>query len=175
MARENTMFFENDHKSCTVIDLYLNHRTFFGYEDSYNYYDIDVDKILLLKKGNIEYFIRYYDVNKKKIVPLQLKINNFFLGELYMFTSDITLVPIYSDDNELFRKCIEICDKINELIGINDPNDFVEIDDDKDEFIMLEAEKNTSAIRDKYRNDLVFVFTSVFNNFPQTSLAQYRY
>ena len=31
--------------------------------------------------------------------------------------------------------------------------------------------KNTSAIRDKYRNDLVFVFTSVFNNFPQTSLV----
>ena len=31
--------------------------------------------------------------------------------------------------------------------------------------------KNTSAIRDKYRNDLVFVFTSVFNNFPQTSIV----
>ena len=92
-----------------------------------------------------------------------------------MFTGDITLIPIYSDDNELFRKCIEICDKINELIGINDPNDFVETDDDKDEFIMLEVEKNTSAIRDKYRNDLVFVFTSVFNNLPQTSSVQYRY
>ena len=43
--------------------------------------------------------------------------------------------------------------------------------DDEDESIMLEAEKNTSTIRDKYRNDLVFVFTSVFNNFPQTSLV----
>ena len=175
MDQENIMFYKNQDKSYTITDLYLNHNISFGYEDSYNYYDIDVDKILLLKKGNIEYFIRYYDVNKKKIVPLQLKINNFFLGELYMFTSDITLMPIYSDDNELFRKCIEICDKINELIGINDPNDFVETDDDKDEFIMLEVEKNTSAIRDKYRNDLVFVFTFVFNNFPQTSLAQYRY
>ena len=40
---------------------------------------------------------------------------------------------------------------------------------------MLEVEKNASAIIDKYRNDLVFVFTSVFNNFPQTSLVQYRY
>ena len=43
------MFFENDHKSCTVVDLYLNN-IFLGYKDSYNYYDIDVDKILLFKK-----------------------------------------------------------------------------------------------------------------------------
>ena len=43
------MFFEKDDKSCTVIDLYLNHNIFFGYKNSYNYYDIDVDKILLFK------------------------------------------------------------------------------------------------------------------------------
>ena len=30
MARENIMFFENDDKSCTVIDLYLNHNIFLG-------------------------------------------------------------------------------------------------------------------------------------------------
>ena len=57
-----------------MTDLYLNHNISFGYEDSYNYYDIDVNKILLLKKSNREYFVRYNDVNKKKIVPLQLKI-----------------------------------------------------------------------------------------------------
>ena len=60
----------------------LNYNISFGYEDSYNYYDIDVDKILLLKKGDNEYFVRYNDVNKKKILPLQLKINNFSFGEL---------------------------------------------------------------------------------------------
>ena len=43
------MFFENDNKSFTMVDLYLNNR-FLGYKDSYNYYDIDVDKILLFKK-----------------------------------------------------------------------------------------------------------------------------
>ena len=47
MVTENFMVFENDDKSCTVIDLYLNHYTFFGYKDSHNYYYIDVDKILL--------------------------------------------------------------------------------------------------------------------------------
>ena len=50
MARENIMFFENDDKSCPVIDLYLNRRIFLDYEDSYNYYDIDIDKILLFRK-----------------------------------------------------------------------------------------------------------------------------
>ena len=68
------MFFENDDKSYTIVDLYLNNRCF-GYKDSYNYYDIDVDKISLFKKSNNEYIIRYNDVNKMTAVPLQLKIN----------------------------------------------------------------------------------------------------
>ena len=49
MDENNITSFENDDKSYTIIDLYLNNR-FLGYKDSYNYYDIDVDKILLFKK-----------------------------------------------------------------------------------------------------------------------------
>ena len=49
MVQKNIIFFESDDKSYTIIDLYLNSR-FLGYKDSYNYYDIDVDKILLFKK-----------------------------------------------------------------------------------------------------------------------------
>ena len=55
-------------KSYTMIDLYLNNNISSGYKDFYNYYDIDLDKILLLKKSRNEYFVRYNDVNKKKIV-----------------------------------------------------------------------------------------------------------
>ena len=71
------MFFENDDNSYTMVDLYLNN-TFLGYKYSYNYYNIDVDKIILLKKSDNEYIIRYNDVNKMMIVPLQLKINNSY-------------------------------------------------------------------------------------------------
>ena len=85
-----------------MTDLYLNHDISFGYEDSYNYYDIDVNKILLLKKSDMEYFVRNNDVNKKKIVSLQLKINNFSFGNLYMFPENATLITIYSDDEEFF-------------------------------------------------------------------------
>ena len=80
----------------------------FGYKDSYNYYDIDVNKILLLKKSDTEYFVRYNDVNKKKIVLLQLKINNFSFGNLYVFSKNTTLIVIYSDDEEFSQKCREI-------------------------------------------------------------------
>ena len=149
MDQENIMFFKNQDKSYTMTDLYLNHNIFFGYKDSYNYYDIDVDKILLFVKSDNEYIIRYNDVNKKKIVPLQLKIKNFYFGELHMFRNNTTLIPIHSDDKELFRKCREIWNKITELIGINDIPDFVESTLYDDEFIMVNVHKNTSSVRDK--------------------------
>ena len=72
MDQNNITSFENDDKPYTIIDLYLNNR-FLGNKDSYNYYDIDVDKILLLKKSDSEYIIRYNNVNKMMIIPLQLK------------------------------------------------------------------------------------------------------
>ena len=91
-------------------------------------------------------------------MPLQLKINNFYLGELHMYTTNITEAPIHSDDEELFRKSTVIWNKINESIGIDDPIDFVEttLDDDADEFIMVDIEKK-SSVRDKFRNNLVIV------------------
>ena len=62
--QENIMFYKNKDKSYTMTDLYLNHNISFGYEDSYNYYDIDIDKIILFVKSDNEYIIRYKDVNK---------------------------------------------------------------------------------------------------------------
>ena len=86
MDQENIMLFENDDKSYTMVDLYLNDR-FLGYKDSYNYYDIDVNKKLLFKKSDNEYIIRYNNVNKMIIAPLQLKIKNFY-NELNTFANN---------------------------------------------------------------------------------------
>ena len=118
MAEENIMFFENDDKSYTVVAPYINSNRYLEYIDSYNYYDIDVDKILLFKKSDDEYIIRYNDVNKMMIVPLELKINNCY-NEINTFENNNRVMLIYNDDKEFFRKCIEIWDKIIELIGIN--------------------------------------------------------
>ena len=80
MDQENITFSKNQHKSYTMTDLHiLGYNISFGQQDSYNCRNIDVDKILLLRKSDDEYFVRYNDVNKYKIVPLQLKINNFSL------------------------------------------------------------------------------------------------
>ena len=51
MHQENITFSKNQGKSYTMTDMHiLVYNTSFGYEDSYNYYDIDVDEILLFKK-----------------------------------------------------------------------------------------------------------------------------
>ena len=146
------MFFENDDKSYTMVDLYLHSRSSY-YEDSYNYYDIDVDKILLFKKSDNEYIIRYNDVNRMKVAPFQLKINSFY-NELNTFANNNIVMFIYSNDNDFFRKCREKGNKITELIGINNSRDFVETDSDydDDEFIIADVHENTSfALEDNYR------------------------
>ena len=120
----------------------LGYNTSFGHEDSYNYYDIDVDKILLFRNSDMEYFIRYKDVNKNKIVPLQLKIENYSLEELDInFNNDTADVITESNGKIFFIKCSKIWNKIIELIDINDPNDFVIIDDYGDQLIVLDMEK----------------------------------
>ena len=170
MDQEIIMFMENQDNLYTMVDLYQNNR-FFGYKDSYNYYDIDVDKILLFKKSDNEYIIRYNDVNKMMIVPLQLKINNSY-NEINTLANNNRVMFIYNDDKEFFRKCREIWNKITELIGINNAQDFVETTlDDGDEFIMVDVHKNTSLVRGNYRNKLIIVLHSVINDYLQTSLV----
>ena len=86
------------------------------------------------------------------------------------------MMPIHSDDKELFRKCREMWNKITQLLGINNVQDFVETTlDDGDEFIMVDVHKNTSFVGGNYRNKLVIVSYSVINDYLQTSLVQHRY
>ena len=151
---------------------------YLGYKDSYNHYDINIDKILLFKKSDGQYIIRYKDVNKLKIAPLQLKIKNFFC-ELHTCRNNNRVMYIHNDDKEFFRKCREIWNKIIALIGINNPIDFVDSDDHDDEFIMADVYKNTSFVMvDDYRyghNKVVIVLHSVINDYLKTSLVQHRY
>ena len=81
---------------------------------------------------------------------------------------------IHNDDKEFFRKCREIWNKITELIGITNAPDFAETSLDGDEqFIMVHAHKNTSFFEGNYRNKLIVVLPSLFND--QTSFVQHRY
>ena len=58
-GQDNIMFMAHIDNSYAMVDLYQNNK-FFGYKgSSYNYYDIDVKKILLIRNSYKEYFIRY--------------------------------------------------------------------------------------------------------------------
>ena len=110
--------------------------------------------------------------------PLQLKINDFY-NELNTFANNNRVMFIYNDDKEFFRKCIEIWDKIIELIGINNHIYFLKADDDDELFIMADVHENTSfVLEDNYRyghNKVVIVLHPVFNGYLQKSLVQHRY
>ena len=112
------------------------------------------------------------------IVSRQLKIKNFY-NELNTFANNNRAMFIYNDDKEFFRKCREIWNKIIELIGINNPIDFVNTDDDVDELITGDVHKNTSfVIEGNYgcrHNKIVIVLHSVINDYLKTSLVQHRY
>ena len=86
-------------------------------------------KYYYLKKNDNEYIIRYNNVNKIMVVPLQLKINNS-CNETNALKKKNKVMHIYNDDKEFFRKCIEIWDKIIELIDINNYIYFLKADDD---------------------------------------------
>ena len=111
------------------------------------------------------------------IAPLQLKIKNPY-NELNTFANNNRVMLIYNDDKEFFRKCIEIWDKIIELIGINNHIYFLKADEDDELFIMADVHKNTSfVIEDNYRyghNKVVIVLHSVINDCLKT-LVQHRY
>ena len=178
MDQSNIMFMENMDNSYTMVDLYQNNK-FFGYKDSYNYYDIDVKKILLIKNSYNEYFIRYYDVNKMMIVPLQLKINDFY-NEINTLENNTRVLFIYDNDKDVFRKCIEVWNKITESIVINNTIYFLKADDDDKLFIMEDENGNNTSFvfEDDYRyrhNKVVIALHSVINDCIKTSLVQHRY
>ena len=58
MDQENIIFMGNQDNSYTMVDLYQNNR-FFGYKESDDYYEIDVNKTLLFLKSNNKCIIRY--------------------------------------------------------------------------------------------------------------------
>ena len=50
MNAENIRLSKNNDGSYLITDMYLDNDRFHGYKDSYNYYDIDVDKIIVYKE-----------------------------------------------------------------------------------------------------------------------------
>ena len=77
MDSKNISFFELDDKSYLLIDQNLFGSKWYNYKDAYNYYDTDVNNILLYKKSDNDYVIIYIDKYRSAIAPLQTKIKFF--------------------------------------------------------------------------------------------------
>ena len=94
-----------------------------------------------------------------------------------MSKNNNSVMFIYNDEKEFFRKYIEIWDQIIELMRINNHIYFLKADDDDELFIMADVHKNTSfVIEDNYRyghNKVVIVLHSVINDCLKTSLVQH--
>ena len=134
------MFFKKQDESYTMINLYLYDRLFV-YKKSYNYCDIVADKILLFKESGGKYFIRCNDVYYTKIITLKLRIDNFY-GGICIYANNNRVMYIQIDDKELFRKCRAIWNKITELIGINNTENFVKTTEDNgDKYIEVDLIK----------------------------------
>ena len=138
---------------------------------AYNYYNINVNNIILYKSDN-KCVIRYTDANKSIFAPLQIKINIFF-GNIHKLKINITLVSIKSDDKELFKKLREIRNRITEIIGINNAPNFVQTTlDGVSELIMVDIHENKSFVKGSNNDELVLVLHSVIDKDLKTSLAQ---
>ena len=106
--------------------------------------------------------------------PLQLKIKNSD-HELNAFANNYRVMLIYNEYG-MYR----IWNKIIELIGINNPIDFVEANDDDDKlFMMVDVHENTSFVfEDNYRyghNKVVIALHSIISDCIKASLVQHRY
>ena len=105
--------------------------------------------------------------------PKKKKIKNSD-HELNAFANNYRVMLIYIEYG-MYR----IWNKIIELIGINNPIDFVEADDHDKLFITTDVHKNTSfVIEDNYRyghNKVVIVLHYVINDYLKTSLVQHSY
>ena len=122
MDSENIRLHEGS-GSYFILDQYLKD-TNFDYEDAYYHYDIDVDRILLRRKSDNEYFIRYYHSNEMDIVPLQLKIKIFYY-EIQDYNSGDNTIYIENNDERFFETMRKIWNKIIKLININNAPNFV--------------------------------------------------
>ena len=106
-----------------ILDQYQKD-TNFDYEDAYYHYDIDVDRILLRRKSDNEYFIRHYHSNEMDIVPLQLKIKIFYY-EIQDYNSGDNTIYIKHNDDGFFETMRKIWNTIIKLININNEPNFV--------------------------------------------------
>ena len=133
-------------------------------------------KYYYLKKSDCKNFIRYNDVYNINVIPLQLRIENFY-SRIHTYANNNRVMYIYSDDKELFKKCRQIWNRITKLIDRNNTLHFIKTAFDDGDVIMADVHENTSFDEGNPRDikELVIVLDSIIYDYSRKSLVQYRY
>ena len=146
----------------------------FYYEDAC-YHDIDVDRLLLHKTSDDEYFITYRHSNKIDILSSQLKIKNVYY-EIHDFNNGDEIMYIENSDDGFFQTIRKIWNKITELIFTGNASDLIWTtfyDDEK--YIEADVLENTNfSKRNCYKDELIIVLHSVVNNNLKTLLQEIK-
>ena len=108
------------------------------------------------------------------IVPLQLKINNFYY-KIHNFNNSNETIYIEYSDKGFFETMREIWNKVIELININNAPNFIKYTLGDEEYIEAVALKNTTFVKSNcYKDKLIIVLHSVVNNILNASLLELR-
>ena len=124
------------------------------------------------KKVTKKHFIRYRHSNQMDILPLQLKMKNFYY-EINDHNKGGKIIYIENSDDGFFQIIREIWNRITKLIGIKNAPDFVQNNLYDEEYIRANLLRNANFVESNcHKDEVIIVLHSVINNNLKASLLE---
>ena len=124
------------------------------------------------KKVTKKHFIRYRHSNQMDILPLQLKMKNFYY-EIHDHNKGGKIIYIENSDDGFFQIIREIWNRITKLIGIKNAPDFVQNNLYDEEYIRANLLRNANFVESNcHKDEVIIVLHSVINNNLKASLLE---
>ena len=126
------------------------------------------------KKVTKKHFIRYRHSNQMDVLPLQLKMKNFYY-EIHDHNKGGKIIYIENSDDGFFQIIREIWNRITKLIGIKNAPDFVQNNLYDEEYIRANLLRNANFVESNcHKDEVIIVLHSVINNNLKASLLELR-
>ena len=124
------------------------------------------------KKVTKKHFIRYRHSNQMDILPLQLKMKNFYY-EIHDHNKGGKIIYIENSDDGFFQIIREIWNRITKLIGIKNAPDFVQNNLYDEEYVRANLLRNANFVESNcHKDEVIIVLHSVINNNLKASLLE---
>ena len=124
------------------------------------------------KKVTKKHFIRYRHSNQMDVLPLQLKMKNFYY-EIHDHNKGGKIIYIENSDDGFFQIIREIWTRITKLIGIKNAPDFVQNNLYDEEYIRANLLRNANFVESNcHKDEVIIVLHSVINNNLKASLLE---